>query len=241
LGIATFATSDGIDFGNVDDKDASLFPAIIPDPSGQPELAMLHRPLFPGTRPEETACCTAQRDVDIDRESIWISHCRLTPNNKPFHTSQFTFHHRLAAPVLPWERLTIGGCTPPVLTKYGWLIVYHGVSEIMEPDNMDHQLCYSAGVMVFSKEHPLVIRYRSADPVSTPSLPQKQHGTIANVIFPTGTDRRGDLGVPDRYDVYYGMADARIGVVRFDFSDTLHPRAAPIRRKQKCDAMFDRA
>src|ERR1017187_10460728 len=85
LGLATFASSDGIDFDNVDDKDASLFPAIIPDPSGQPELAMLHRPLFPGTRPEETACCPGQRDVDIDRESIWISYCRMTSNNKPFH------------------------------------------------------------------------------------------------------------------------------------------------------------
>ena len=53
LGLATFASADGIEFGNVDDKDASLFPAVIPDPSEQPELALLHRPLFPGTRPEE--------------------------------------------------------------------------------------------------------------------------------------------------------------------------------------------
>jgi predicted GH43/DUF377 family glycosyl hydrolase len=221
LGLATFASSDGIDFDNVDDKDASLFPAIIPDPSGQPELAMLHRPLFPGTRPEETACSPAKRDVDLDRESIWISYCRMTPNNKPFHTGKFSFHHRLAAPVSPWERLKIGGGTPPVLTKYGWLIIYHGVSEIVAPDNMGHQLCYSAGVMVFSKEHPLVIRYRSAEPLLTPSLPQEQHGTIANVVFPTGIDRRSDLGTPDRYDVYYGMADFRIGVARFDLPDTL--------------------
>jgi predicted GH43/DUF377 family glycosyl hydrolase len=56
LGLVTFASADGIEFGDVDDKDASLFPAVIPDPSGQPELALLHRPLFPGTRPEETAC-----------------------------------------------------------------------------------------------------------------------------------------------------------------------------------------
>ena len=78
LGIAKFASYDGIEFGNVDDKDASLFPAVIPDPTGQPELALLHRPLFPGTRPEETACSPATREVDIDRESIWISYCRMT-------------------------------------------------------------------------------------------------------------------------------------------------------------------
>ena len=70
LGLATFATADGIDFDNVDDKDASLFPAVIPDPSGLPELALLHRPLFRGTRPEETACRPSTREVDIDRESI---------------------------------------------------------------------------------------------------------------------------------------------------------------------------
>ena len=45
-----------IELCNVDDKDASLFPVAIPNSAGQLELGMLHRPLFPGTRPEETAC-----------------------------------------------------------------------------------------------------------------------------------------------------------------------------------------
>jgi predicted GH43/DUF377 family glycosyl hydrolase len=39
--------------------------------------------------------------------------------------------------VSPWERLKIGGGTPPILTRHGWLIVYHGVSEVAEPDNAD--------------------------------------------------------------------------------------------------------
>jgi predicted GH43/DUF377 family glycosyl hydrolase len=129
----------------------------------------------------------------------------------------------LAAAVSPWERLKIGGGTPPALTKCGWLIIYQGVSEISEPNNTGHQLCYSAGVMVFSKEHPPVIRYRSAESLLTPSLPEERHGTIANVGVPTGIDRRSDLGAPDRYDVYYGMADFRIGVARFDLPDTLRP------------------
>jgi predicted GH43/DUF377 family glycosyl hydrolase len=75
--------------------------------------------------------------------------------------------------------------------------------------------------MVFSKEHPLVIRYRSANPVLSPELPQERHGIIANVVFPTGIDRRDDLGLPDRFDVYYGMADCRIGVARLDLPDHL--------------------
>jgi hypothetical protein len=39
---------------------------------------------------------------------------------------------------------------------------------------------------------------------------------LANVVFPTGIDRRDDLGTPDRFDVYFGMAGNQIGVVRLD-------------------------
>jgi predicted GH43/DUF377 family glycosyl hydrolase len=79
--------------------------------------------------------------------------------------------------------------------------------------------------MVLSKEHPQMIRYRSAEAVLTPLLPQERQGTIANVVFPTGIDRRDDLGSPDRLDVYYGMADNRIGVARLDLPDLLPPGA----------------
>ena len=219
MGLATFGRYHGIEIGGVDDKDASLFPVAIPNPSGHPELAMLHRPLFPGTRPEETARHPASREVDLERESIWISYCP-TPlgGREPDRLGKFASHHRLATPVTPWERLKIGGGTPPILTRHGWLIVYHGVSEIVKP-NGGHQLCYSAGVMMLSKEHPRVIRYRSAEPVLIPSLPQERDGTVANVVFPTGIDRRDDLGSPGRFDVYYGMADNRIGVARLDVPD----------------------
>jgi predicted GH43/DUF377 family glycosyl hydrolase len=47
-------------------------------------------------------------------------------------------------------------------------------------------------------------------------LPQEKDGTVSNVVFPTGIDRRDDLGTPDRFDIYYGMADSRIGVARLD-------------------------
>jgi hypothetical protein len=35
-------------------------------------------------------------------------------------------------------------------------------------------------------------------------------------VFPTGADVRTDLGLPRRVDVYYGMADFRVGVARLD-------------------------
>jgi beta-1,2-mannobiose phosphorylase / 1,2-beta-oligomannan phosphorylase len=222
LGLATFAPYHGIEFSDVDNKDASFFPVAIPNPSGQPALAILHRPLFPGTRPEETACHPTSREVDLDRESIWVSYCPMAlEGREPNCLCHFTSHHRLATPVSPWERLKIGGGPPPILTRHGWLIIYHGVSELPEPGNDGHQLCYSAGVMVLSSEHPQMILYRSAEPVLTPLLPEERGGTIANVVFPTGIDRRDDLGLPNRFDVYYGMADNRIGVARLDMPDIL--------------------
>jgi len=222
LGLATFAPHHGIEFSDVDDKDASLFPIAIPNPSGKPELAILHRPLFPGTRPRETARHPKSRHLDLDRESIWVSYCPMAMDSRePSCLCRFTSHRRLATPVSPWERLKIGGGTPPILTRHGWLIVYHGVGEMGEPGGDLHELCYSAGVMMLSIEHPQVIRYRSTEPALMPALPQERHGIIANVVFPTGIDRRDDLGLPDRFDVYYGMADYRIGVARLDLPDSV--------------------
>jgi predicted GH43/DUF377 family glycosyl hydrolase len=42
-----------------------------------------------------------------------------------------------------------------------------------------------------------------------------------SVVFPTGIDRRDDLGTPNRFDIYYGMADNYIGAVRLDIPDEL--------------------
>ena len=213
IGLARFESFQGIDFVNVDNKDASVFPVAIPNHAGKLQLALIHRPLFPGTLPEETACEGPCRMVDREHESIWISYCPMPPKSFAAHDSGlFNSHHRLATPVASWEQLKIGGGTPPILCRHGWLVVYHGVSKSAEPDKDGRQLCYSAGVMVLSNEHPQTLLYHSPNPVLTPESPEKLRGTIANVVFPTGIDRRDDLGTPDRFDVYYGMADSRIGV-----------------------------
>ncbi len=36
-------------------------------------------------------------------------------------------------------------------------------------------------------------------------------------------DRIDDLGLPNRFDVYYGMADNRIGIVRLDLEGDINP------------------
>ena len=227
LGLAAFSSFRGVDFAHVDNKDASLFPVALPNHAGKMQLTLLHRPLFPGTRPEETARRAPSRVVDPDRESIWMSYCPMPSGpREPTHLGLFNSHRRLAEPASAWERLKIGGGTPPLLTRHGWLVVYHGVSEVSGPRGGDAHLCYSAGVMVLAREHPRRVLYRSAEPVLTPQSPHERQGTVANVVFPTGIDRRDDLGEPNRCDVYYGMADRRIGVARLDIPESL-PAGAP--------------
>lgn len=128
-------------------------------------------------------------------KSIWISFCNLKQeNDASYHHARFTSHHRLASPVSTWEQLKIGAGTPPVLTKHGWMILYHGVHELKGSTKDARKLCYSAGVMILSEKVPCKILYRSAKPVLKPVLPEEKVGTIANVVFPTGIDRRDDIG-----------------------------------------------
>jgi predicted GH43/DUF377 family glycosyl hydrolase len=222
IGLARFAPYHGIDFVHVDNKDASVFPVAIANHCGKMQLGLLHRPLFPGTRPEETASLECPRELDRDRESIWISYCPMPSDAiEPQSLGLFNSHHRLAAPIEPWARLKIGAGTPPILSRHGWLVIYHGVSCVSGPGNEPPHLRYAAGIMVLSQRSPCEILYRSAEPILVPTLPPERLGAIDDVVFPTGIDRRDDLGTPDRFDVYYGMADERIGVARLDLPQTL--------------------
>jgi len=222
IGLAVFEPYDGINFVDVDNKDASIFPVAVATHAGKMQLALLHRPLFRGTRPEEIARQDLCRSVDRGHESIWISYCPMpAANMAPHLPGVFNSHHRLATPVSAWERLKIGAGTPPVMTRHGWMILYHGVSNVAAPRSGECTLCYAAGVMVLATNRPQNILYRSTQPVLTPELPEERTGSIANVVFPTGIDRREDLGTGDRYDVYYGMADSRIGVARLDVPSRL--------------------
>ena len=94
---------------------------------------------------------------------------------EPEHLGLFNSHHRLAAPVAPWARLKIGAGTPPVLTRHGWMIIYHGVSETAGSSSGSHHLCYSAGVMVLSETHPQKILYRSAEPIIDAGASARMH------------------------------------------------------------------
>ena len=213
LGLARFSPYEGIEFDGVDDKDASLFPVAIPNPSGHLELALIHRPLFPGTRPEETARERGPRELDLDRESIWISYWPMSPAGQPDRLGKFTSHHRLASPIAPWERLKIGGGTPPILTRHGWLIVYHGVGEMEQANKSVHALRYSAGVMVLSERatagHPLSFARSCTHADATAGA--RWHGSERSVSYGHRPARRSGSAGSLRYLLRNGGQPHRRG------------------------------
>ena len=77
-GSQPLALYQGVEFDDVDDKDASLFPVAIPNPSGHPELAILHRPLFSRHSPGGNRLPTRIAQGGSRSESIWISYCPMS-------------------------------------------------------------------------------------------------------------------------------------------------------------------
>ncbi|WP_211228184.1 glycoside hydrolase family 130 protein [Aequorivita capsosiphonis] len=222
MGLVQFSPYEDVDFTNIDDKDSSFFPIDLPSPHKHKSMAMLHRPLFPETTPEETIKKEDNREIDKHKESIWISYFNLTKGKQTsLENAKFTSHHCLAHPVYPWENLKIGGGAPPILTKHGWLVIYHGVQKHKDAAEGESKFTYSAGAMILSEKAPQKILYRSHEPILTPELRDETIGTVGDVVFPTGTDRRDDIGQPNRIDVYYGMADSRIGVAKMEIPETI--------------------
>ena len=102
---------------------------MIPNPFGRPAIELVHRPLFPGTRPEGEKPGSGPGATE---ESIWISYCHLSGKGKVQRLDEFVGHHRLTRCVADWERLKIGGGAPPILCRHGWLMLDHGVHQISD-------------------------------------------------------------------------------------------------------------
>lgn len=220
LGLVSFLPYGPVDFNDVNNKDASFFPVDLPSPHKHLSMAMLHRPLFPDTIPEATVKHKEGRTIDKHRESIWISYFNLKQGKETsLDNAKFTSHHCLAHPVYPWENLKIGAGAPPILTKFGWLVIYHGVRKHDDCTDEQPKYTYSAGVMILSEKAPQNMLYRSPEPILTPELPEETIGVVGDVVFPTGLDRRDDIRQPNRIDVYYGMADDSIGVARLEIPE----------------------
>jgi beta-1,2-mannobiose phosphorylase / 1,2-beta-oligomannan phosphorylase len=73
---------------------------------------------------------------------------------------------------------------------------------------------YCAGAMVLDSEKVWEVVARTTEPLLEPETGQERKGIVPNVVFPTALDERGD----GTADVFYGMADSRIGAARLSRS-----------------------
>ncbi len=213
-GLVAFATEGDVDFGLYANKDAMLLPEPVRAPNGALALALLHRPMYEtwsGFDGEGSVPVALPAGVSDDRPSMWVSYFPLEDvgwldGDEPARVAQHTL---LATPQGVWEAYRIGGGTVPVRAHGGWLTFYHGVE--LYPDG---GRCYRAGALLLDRNDPRIILARSPAPVFGPETAEERVGVVSNVVFPTAVDQRGD-----HFDVYYGMADSRIGVARLVAKD----------------------
>lgn len=199
------------DFNLYRNKDAAFFPEAVLDPEGRLSLAMVHRPMWDIGEVVAGAGAPLPAGVTDERLGIWISFVPLDAVRKDIRALRhLTSHTLVALPEHPWEALKIGAGAAPARIDGGWLLVHHGVRGVLLP-NTDHQphVVYSAGAMVLHADDVTQLVSRTAQPLLEPTTADERVGIVPNVIFPTAMDRRGD-----DFDVYYGMADSRIGVAR---------------------------
>jgi predicted GH43/DUF377 family glycosyl hydrolase len=122
----------------------------------------------------------------VDKPSIWLGEGNALTN--------FEKHTLLLKPEEDWEELKVGAGPPPIKTRAGWLVIYHGVSR---------EKVYSAGAALLDLHDPSKIIGRTKTPILEPKEPYEKLGDVNNVVFPTGACVVDN----DKLFVYYGAAD----------------------------------
>ncbi|MFA5751347.1 MAG: hypothetical protein WC898_03600 [Candidatus Paceibacterota bacterium] len=107
-----------------------------------------------------------------------------------------------------WDSWKVGIGAPPVKTKYGWLLLYHGVS-------LGHST-YRVGALLLDLKDPAIVLARSADPIFEPEEQYEKEGIVKNVVFPCGMVIRKGIVF-----IYYGGADKVTGVATMKLENIL--------------------
>lgn len=167
-------------------KDAFLFPEKI-----KGKYVALHRP---------------EGFLGLSKPSIWISY---SPNLVHWGEEKVIMSPRENS----WEEKRIGGGAPPIKTKKGWLLIYHGVKH-----DKNGQVYYSAGAALLDLRNPSKVIARSPknNPLFHPTQNYEQKGFTKNVIFPTGVvptlDKKNLL-------IFSGGADSTVSVKMISFKE----------------------
>ncbi|HEX3768991.1 MAG TPA: hypothetical protein VHT72_11470, partial [Puia sp.] len=102
-----------------------------------------------------------------------------------------------------WDSKRIGISGPPIETKEGWLLLYHGISK-----RTGH---YNIRAALLDLKNPEKILYRTSDTLLEPKMPYEREGIVPNVVFPCGA-----VVIRNQLFVYYGGADKVVGVATID-------------------------
>jgi predicted GH43/DUF377 family glycosyl hydrolase len=106
-----------------------------------------------------------------------------------------------------WDGNKVGIAAPPVKTKDGWLLLYHGVS---------WSTVYRVGAVLLDLKDPTTVLARTAVPLFEPEEEYERNGVKSNVVFPCGL-----VQVKDKAFMYYGAADFTVGVATFSIKEIL--------------------
>lgn len=116
-----------------------------------------------------------------------------------------------------WDEL-IGAGPPPVLTKRGWLLVYHGVATHFASANI-----YQGGCVLLDRDDPTRVIARGGDNILEPREPWEMMGQVPNVTFPSGMT----VSSSGTVRIFYGAADTCVGMLETTVDDLLAACDAP--------------
>ena len=102
-----------------------------------------------------------------------------------------------------WQCTKIGAGPIPILTKEGWLMLYHGVI------NTCNGFRYAMGAAILDENSPDIVKYRTQPYLLGPAETYEQIGDVANVVFPCAALHDTE---EDKLAVYYGAADTVVAL-----------------------------
>lgn len=97
---------------------------------------------------------------------------------------------------------------PPLVTEDGILLLYNAARRIDDPHHPGYgKVRYSVGQVLFSKDNPREVLWRSEMPFLEPETADEETGQVDHVVFVEGL-----VAFQGAWFLYYGMADSKIGV-----------------------------
>jgi predicted GH43/DUF377 family glycosyl hydrolase len=109
-----------------------------------------------------------------------------------------------------WDGARVGAGLPPIETREGWLVIYHGVKHVVNDP------IYRLGAALFDLNEPHRLIARTRQWLLSPQKPYERTGDAPNVVFANGGFVRGD----DLW-IYYGAADSCICLATAKLADVL--------------------